>query len=204
MTAEQGAGGEPRVGPRIGAASKAGRKAFKGFGPKGYRIRMMEPGEAQQLLAIERRAEATLIALGKTKLSDAPKPSIGEFVRFLVEHEVFVAEEKRSGEAVGFVAARDLGELYWISELSVDPDHQRRGIGRSLVSAVLERARWFQHRAVGLTTYGDIPVGAPFYRRLGFAAVPDADCPPWLHERKRAETPPGSLGATRSVMIRWL
>ncbi len=165
---------------------------------------MMEPGEAQHLLAIEHRAEATLVALGKSELADAPGRAIGEFVAFVVEHEVFVAAEKHSGEAVGFVAARDFEDLYWISELSVDPDHQRRGVGRSLVSAVLERARWFQHRAVGLTTYADIPVGAPFYRRSGFAAVPDADCPLWLRARKQAETPPGSCETTRSVMIRWL
>ena len=204
MTADPGPAGNPLAGRRIGATSKTGRKAFKGMAPKGYRIRVMEPGEAQRLLSIERRAEATLIALGKTELLDAPKPEIFEFITFLIEHEVFVAEEKHSGEAIGFVAARDLGELYWISELSVDPDHQRRGIGRSLLSAVLERARWFQHRAVGLTTYADISVGAPFYRLSGFAAVCDADCPPWLRERKQAETPPGSPEEARSVMIRWL
>lgn len=204
MTADRGAAAEPSSASHIGATSKAGRKAFKGMAPKGYRIRMMEPGEAQELLAIERRAEATLIALGKSELSGAPQRSIGDFVTFLVAHEVFVAEEKRTGKAVGFIAACDIVEVYWISELSVDPEHGRRGIGRSLLGAVLERARWFQHRAVGLTTYDDVPVGASFYRRSGFSVVPDADCPPWLLQRKRTETPPGSLETARTAMIRWL
>ena len=46
MTAEskaRTAGKEPRPG----------RKAFKGMAPKGYRIRMMEPGEAHALRLIE-------------------------------------------------------------------------------------------------------------------------------------------------------
>ena len=197
MTAEskaRTAGKEPRPG----------RKAFKGMAPKGYRIRMMEPGEAHALMTIERRAEATLIDLGKVELADAPRPDIGDFVRLLVENEVFVAEDKRSGEAVGFVAAHDLPDLYWIAELSVDPAHGRRGIGRALVGAVLERACWFQHRAVGLTTYADIPIGAPFYEASGFTTIPVDDCPPWLADLRLAETPPGSDPATRCAMIRWL
>lgn len=204
MRGDPGALGAPPAGPRIGPASKAGRKAFKGFGPKGYRIRMMEPGEARRLMAIERRAQSTLIGLGMTELADTPEPSIGDFVCFLVEHDVFVAAEKRSGEAVGFLAAHALPDLYWISELSVDPEHGRRGIGRALLSAALERARWFHHRAVGLTADAVIPVGAPFYHRSGFVRLPDADCPPWLRRRKRAETPPGSSETSRCVMIRRL
>ncbi|MCE7030693.1 GNAT family N-acetyltransferase [Jiella avicenniae] len=206
MTAKSAKAGkradEPLAGRREGTASKAGRKAFKGFGPEGYRIRMMEPGEARRLLAIARRADATLIALGKTEIADAPKPSVGDFVRFLVDHEVFVAEKKRSGEAVGFAAAHATSELYWLSELSVEPDHGRRGIGSALVSAVLERARWFRHSGVGLTTYTDVPVGASFYRRLGFDVLPDADCPPRLLQRKLAETPGGSRVTDRCVMTR--
>ena len=188
--------------PPFGARS--GRKAFKGFAPKGYRIRMMEPGEAERLCEIEQAANLVLIAAGKTGLADAPVPALPAYVRFLLDHEVFVAEDKATAEPVGFAAAHDTQNLYWLAELSVHPDHGRRGIGSALVQAVTQRAAWYFYRAVGLSTYSDVPCGAIFYERLHFLRVPDKDCPEWLTQRRIAETPPGSDGTDRTVMIRWL
>lgn len=113
----------------------SGRKAFKGMAPQGYRIRMMEPGEAEALQRIDAAAGRLLVEAGHIASAD-PVP-LDRFVPFLLRHEIFVAEEKGGGP-VGFAAAADLASIagaggedgegagcYWLSELSVDPAHGR-------------------------------------------------------------------------------
>lgn len=187
-----------------------GRKAFKGMAPDGYRIRMMEPGEAERLRAIDAAADRLLIEAGH--IADVGPADLETFVAFLLAHEVFVTEEK-GGAAVGFAAAADLAALtgdpsasgcYWISGLAVDPVHGRRGIGSALLAAVCRRAEWFFHRAVGLSTAGNLPFGERFYERRRFVRVADADLTPALLQRRDMEWPPGALPGSRTVMVRWL
>lgn len=171
-------------------------------------IRMMEPGDPGRLRAIDIAATRLLADAGWPDLPGAPP--LDHYARWLLAHEVFVAE--RGGWPVGFACARDLlpgpgeaaGSCFWLAELSVDPDHGRRGIGSALLEAVLERARWCFHRAVGLTTFRDVPFNAPFYARRGFLQVPRGDWTNGLAERFGAELPPGVAAETRVLMVKWL
>lgn len=172
--------------------------------PKGYRIRMMEPGEAPRLLAISRAGDALLIEAGRVELADAPPATLHGFVRFLLAHEIFVAVEKATGDPVGFAAARDIVDLYWLSDMAVDPEHGRQGLGAALLHAVTERARWFFHRALGLTTYVDIAFGRRFYEHHGFMTVPRKDLMGMLEARLLQGTPPGAAVDDRALMVKWL
>ncbi|WP_279482775.1 GNAT family N-acetyltransferase [Aureimonas sp. SK2] len=187
-----------------------GRKAFKGMAPEGYRIRMMEPGEAEALRDIDAAADRLLVEAGH--FPDPGLPDLGRFVAFLLAREVFVAEEK-GGAAVGFAAAADLAALtgdpagggcYWLSALCVDPAHGRRGLGSALLAAVVKRAEWFFHRAVGLSTARDLPFGESFYAGHRFLRVADDDLTPALLKRYEMEWPTGASPGTRTVMVRWL
>ncbi len=187
-----------------------GRKAFRGMAPGGYRIRMMEPGEAERLRAIDAAADRLLIEAGH--IPDTGPAPIERFVPFLLAHEVFVAEAK-GGEAVGFAAAADLADLtkdpaasgcYWLSGLGVDPAHGRRGLGSALLASVVERAGWFFHRAVGLSTARGLPIGEAFYAQRRFVAVDEADLTPALRQRRDVEWPAGAPDGSRIVMVRWL
>ena len=97
--------------------------------PDGNRICMMEPGEAPRPITIGRAGDALLISAGRSELSNVRPPVRHDFVRILLAHEIFVAMEKRSGVPVGFAAAQDIGDLSWLSEMAVDPNHGRRAIG---------------------------------------------------------------------------
>ncbi|WP_062208768.1 GNAT family N-acetyltransferase [Aureimonas sp. AU12] len=192
----------------------SGRKAFKGMAPQGYRIRMMEPGEAEALQRIDAAAGRLLVEAGHIASAD-PVP-LDRFVPFLLRHEIFVAEEKGGGP-VGFAAAADLASIagaggedgegagcYWLSELSVDPAHGRRGVGSALLAAVERRAGWFFHRAVGLSTARGVAFNELFYAKRGFLSVSPDDLTPALHQRFMAELPEGVSPDRRCVMIRWL
>lgn len=73
--------------------------------------------------------------------------------------------------AVGFAHVRDLESHAHLDQLSVHPDHGRRGIGAALLEAAAERAAVKGHGALTLTTYADLPWNAPFYARHGFTEV---------------------------------
>jgi len=88
---------------------------------------------------------------------------------------------------VGFACVEvvDGNALLW--QLSVHPDAGRRGLGSALVEAVCDWARERGHGAVVLTTYRDVLWNAPFYARLGFEVVPEADLTPGLAAIRRHE-----------------
>lgn len=73
--------------------------------------------------------------------------------------------------AVGFAHVRDLESHAHLEQLSVHPDHARRGVGAALLEAVAERATLKGHGSLTLTTYAEIPWNAPFYARHGFVEV---------------------------------
>lgn len=132
----------------------------------------------------------------------APLVSPGDFAAFLARHTVLVAEA--DGRPVGYVAGRDLGDLYWMAELGVDPAFGRRGIGRRLVAAICGEAKALFHRAIGLTTYRDVPFNAPFYAKCGFLTVPHQPGNATFEERLVAETPVGACPRDRVAMVKWL
>ena len=61
-----------------------------------------------------------------------------------------------------------------IEEVSVHPDHGRRGLGRRLVEAALAGVQAAGHERLTLTTFRELPWNGPFYASLGFVeASPD-------------------------------
>ncbi len=81
---------------------------------------------------------------------------------------------KRAGFAI--LSAKD-GAAY-LEQISVRPAHMRRGVGRLLMTAVLDRARAAGHETIWLTTYAHVPWNRTYYERFGFAMVPEADLGP--------------------------
>jgi ribosomal protein S18 acetylase RimI-like enzyme len=109
----------------------------------------------------------------------------GNFVTSEQEHLVSIARgtlwvAEDVGIVVGFLTA-DIGDgdLH-IDEFNVHLDRQRRGIGRRLISGVLDHARAAGLHAVTLTTFRDVPWNGPFYASLGFDFVEETELGPRL------------------------
>lgn len=64
-----------------------------------------------------------------------------------------------------------------IRMLGVDPGARRRGVGRALVEACVERARAAGKRRITLHTTEEMRVAHRMYRSLGFQRGPDAVWP---------------------------
>jgi len=102
---------------------------------------------------------------------------------------VLVATEPAAPDPVGYaLAMRDGdGDLAYLAELAVAPDHRRHGHGSALLSAVLDRLA--DHRELRLTTRADDDRAQAFYEAAGFERLerlPDhyADADGILYRRR--------------------
>jgi len=94
--------------------------------------------------------------------------------RCLAAGEVILATDPR-GHAVGFVAVSRLDTEPFLAQLSVRPEHMRRGIGSALLEAAFDSVS-DEYAAIWLTTYDHLHWNRPFYERCGFVRIPEPDC----------------------------
>jgi putative acetyltransferase len=92
----------------------------------------------------------------------AEKGSIESMCRRLEETDAWVAEDQ--GRVVGWVAVRD----DYLDALYVDPDHARRGIGRSLL---LLAETVLRQRGVAMVRADASPNSEAFYLRHGYEPI---------------------------------
>lgn len=156
----------------------------------------VRPARAEDLhLLPELEREATQRFYDLPDLLDVPEDvtSLEEFQAGHREGCVWVAE--CDGRLAGFAFCGRLDGHLHLEELAVTREFGRRGIGRALVEAVIACARNEGLAGVTLTTFRDVAWNAPYYRRLGFSVLRDAEITPGLREAVEAEArrglPPG-------------
>ncbi|MFJ8039452.1 GNAT family N-acetyltransferase [Kitasatospora sp. NPDC096147] len=116
----------------------------------------------------------------------------------------WVALDPDDGAPVGYLLAEPLDGYLHVEQVSVHPDHGRRGIGRALIDRAATHAAAEGLPALTLTTFTDVPWNAPYYARLGFHTVPDTDLTPGQRTVREAEAAHGLDRWPRQVMIREL
>ncbi|NYT94676.1 GNAT family N-acetyltransferase [Salinispora sp. H7-4] len=115
---------------------------------------------------------------------------------------IWVAEE--GDRTVGYVIAAVLDGNAHIEQVSVAPTHARRGIGRRLIAHVERWGRRQGRPATTLTTFRDVPWNGPYYRRLGYRELPNAEIGRELTVTMRHEAAlPGMDSSLRCAMIRF-
>jgi GNAT superfamily N-acetyltransferase len=132
-------------------------------------IRPARPDELVLLPALESAGDTMFEVLG---IGPLPGPgSVEDFGAALV---VLVAGDP----PVGLCRIDALGSGAHLEQLSVHPDHGRRGVGRALLRAGCAWAAQHGYRELTLATYRDVPWNGPFYASEGFVEVSPAD--EWL------------------------
>lgn len=102
-------------------------------------------------------------------------------------------------QPIGFLIAAEADADLHILELSVSAEHQGRGAGRALMAAARQEAEVRAKQALTLTTFSTVPWNAPFYARMGYAALISAETPAYLGETLAAEA---AHGLTDRVAMR--
>ncbi len=127
-------------------------------------IRVARDDEHALLEDVERAADTVLETLLRPETPFAPTPAAE---RASAPGFTLVAEDG-TGRVLGFVHVLEEPDGAHLEQVSVLPEHGRRGIGRALVEAACDGARARGHRSITLRTYADVPWNAPFYRSAGF------------------------------------
>lgn len=164
-----------------------------------FRIQSAGPQHFSQLRNVELQAFRTLLAAGAVQ--GVPVASSDEDLMHFFDQRLLFAAFDLTGRPVGYVGGYETedGSVH-VAEMDVDPDMQRRGIGRCLMETMIEQARLRGVARVTLTTDRLADFNAPFYAKLGFQIVEETEMPARLTQVLREEVAKGLDPARRCAM----
>lgn len=151
------------------------------------RIRLVVEPELPLLQDIERAAGACFRDIGMAEIADDPPLPIAELMRFLRAGTAWVMTDAVVGQPVAYLIAEPVDGNMHIEQVSVHPEHARRGLGRRLIDHAAEHAQAHRRPALTLTTFTHVPWNAPYYARCGFRTLTTEELTPGLHAIRRAE-----------------
>ena len=167
-----------------------------------YQIRPARAPDLPHLPAIERAAAQRFATTPYAFIihDEGMLMSLASFEQHFAHHHIWVAVD-RQDQPVGFAVARPLDGYLYLHEIDVHPDHGRRGLGRRLIAAIVDWARSQQVAAVTLSTFDDVAWNAPYYTKLGFRPLTEAELGTGLKTVREHEAADGLDIAHRVCMI---
>ncbi|MER5836822.1 GNAT family N-acetyltransferase [Streptomyces sp. NPDC002130] len=150
------------------------------------RIRPATPSELPALQDVERAAGAPFRDLGMPEIADDEPPTLDVLEHYRRAGRCWMAADERGRPAAYLLAEPVDGSLH-IEQVSVHPRAARRGVGRALLDHAADHAREEGLTALTLTTFTEVPWNAPYYARLGFRPLPEADLTPGLRAIRATE-----------------
>ncbi|MFE0025627.1 GNAT family N-acetyltransferase [Amycolatopsis sp. NPDC059021] len=166
-------------------------------------IRSASREDLPVLRDIERAAGAPFRELGMTAIAEDEPPSIEELAAFQRAGRAWVCTDEHD-RPVAYVLAEVVDGFAHIEQVSVRPSHAHRGLGRSLIDVVDAWAAEQGLAGLTLTTYATVPWNAPYYQRLNFEIVADAELSDGLRTIRRHEAARGLDAWPRVAMRRAL
>ena len=163
-------------------------------------IRLAQPEEDRLLRDVEIASGRLFEDLGMHDVAAAEPTWVDSWSSFQSAGLVWVADE--GAGPIGFALAEEVDGNLHLEQLSVLPEHGRRGVGSTLVETVLARAQELGLDAVTLSTFRDVSFNGPFYRRLGFRDLTDEELSDGLRHRRRNEAAHGLDLRIRTMMRR--
>ncbi|MDX6761899.1 GNAT family N-acetyltransferase [Streptomyces sp. F8] len=153
-------------------------------------VRVVHPDELTALQDIERAAGRCFRDIGMPEIADDEPLSLAELASYRLAGLAWVAVDAADAPVGYLIAERVDGGLH-VEQVSVHPDHARRGIGRSLLEHLAAVAVGEGVPALTLTTFTEVPWNAPYYVRCGFRPLGEEALTPGLREIRAREAAHG-------------
>jgi ribosomal protein S18 acetylase RimI-like enzyme len=163
-------------------------------------IRLARSDELAALREVERAAGAPFRDVGMDAIADDDPPSLDELAAFQQDGRAWVATDD-TDQPVGYIVVDVVDGAAHVEQVSVHPSHARQGLGRALLGTVVLWAEQQGLDAVTLTTFSDVPWNAPYYLRLGFRILAEAEVSEGLRRIREQEAARG-LDAWPRVSMR--
>lgn len=164
-------------------------------------IRAARSADLPVLREIERAAGMAFHDLGMTAVANDEPPSLAELAAFQEDGRAWVVTDE-ADRPVAYLLVEVVDGNAHVEQVSVHPEHARQGLGRRLLDTA---AAWAGQRglaALTLSTYSEVPWNAPYYRRLGFQVVSEAQVTEGLRRIREHEQACGLAGWPRVIMRR--
>ncbi|MFG2212405.1 GNAT family N-acetyltransferase [Streptomyces sp. NPDC048638] len=158
--------------------------------------------ELPVLRAVERAAGEAFRPLGMDWVADDEPASVAELMRHREAGRLLAAyaEAAPGGGPVGYLVWEPVDGCLHVEQVSVHPDHARRGVGRALIDRA--ETEWLEAAALTLTTFAEVPWNTPYYERIGFRVLADDELTPGLREIRAEEARRGLDRRPRVCMRR--
>ncbi|MGW6733697.1 GNAT family N-acetyltransferase [Streptomyces sp. NPDC055013] len=165
------------------------------------RIRPATSDDLPVLQDIERAAGAAFHDLDMAAIADDEPPTLDVLEHYRRAGRAWIACDA-GDHPVGYLICEPVDGALHIEQVSVHPAVARRGVGRALLAYAADRAHEQDLTALTLTTFTDVPWNGPYYARLGFRALDEAELTPGLRKIRAHEA---ELGLDRwpRVCMRW-
>ncbi|MGP4047571.1 GNAT family N-acetyltransferase [Streptomyces sp. 2A115] len=154
-------------------------------------IRPAAPADLPLLQDIERAAGESFRALGMPEIAEDEPPALDLLEGFRLAGHAWVTETEADGRVVAYLIGEPVDGAFHVEQVSVHPDAAHRGVGRTLIAYAAERARDQGLTGLTLTTFTEVPWNAPYYERIGFRVLGEAELTPGLRKIRAAEADHG-------------
>lgn len=150
--------------------------------PPGYHIRFGTRADIPALIAADRAASELFRPTGLIPDMAAIPESIPADVlsQSIDAGMMIVAADEHT--AIGFALNQLYRHTLYLHQLSVDPAHGRKGVGRCVMKHVFALAEEHKRASVTLSTFRDVPWNGPFYASMGFKELPSNKLTKWMRE----------------------
>jgi GNAT superfamily N-acetyltransferase len=142
-------------------------------------VRPAIAADLPRLCALERIAGEPFRALGMDFVADDDTWTVAELEPYARDGRAWVVDGP-GGVPVAYLLLDVVDGAAHVEQVSVDPAHARQGLGRALLDTAADWARERGLPALTLTSFAEVPWNAPYYARLGFRVLPDAELTPGL------------------------
>jgi GNAT superfamily N-acetyltransferase len=165
-------------------------------------IRPTRSADLPVIQQIELAAGELFRTIGMADIADHPVPTVEVLTAYQRAGHSWVAVD-HTDRPVAFVLVRLVDGAAHIEQVSIDPAHAHRRIGRDLIDHVEAWATGLGLRpALTLTTFRDVQWNGPYYERLGFSVLAPSDRGPELASLMADEAAHGLDPAQRIAMLR--
>ncbi|MEM7663951.1 MAG: GNAT family N-acetyltransferase [Pseudomonadota bacterium] len=155
--------------------------------PHGYEVRFAEQLDIPALIAADRAASELFRPTGLIPdMGTIPESVPTDVLSQAIEDRMIIVVADDQGP-VGFAMCQIRDELLYLDQVSVDPEHGRKGLGKVLMFHVFALAEDHKLSGVALSTFRDLAWNGPFYRKLGFREIPRKKLDDWMLEIEAAQ-----------------
>ncbi|MFJ8629587.1 GNAT family N-acetyltransferase [Streptomyces sp. NPDC093568] len=165
------------------------------------RVRAAGAGDLPALRDIERAAGEPFRDIGMAWVAEHEPPAVEVLEEYRRAGRTWVAVDD-GDHPVGYAVCEPVDGALHVEQVSVHPDFAHRRIGRGLLAHAADRARAEGLTGLTLTTFTEVPWNAPYYERLGFRVLREAELTPGLREIRAHERELGLDRCPRVCMRR--